>query len=459
MKLPVKRRSWLSEPAFLLFVALTLAKLLVFLVLVHQGRVAPFVGDNSRDHNLPTAERLLNEGRFNGPDSRTNSSVGPAYPAVIAVFMLVAQSRYLVAVACFQMVADLATAMVLWWMGASYASSKVGVLAGVVWLLYPPEIVMSTWITSETLFTALLMCSVAAFLWSLERCYATRFVLAGILLGATTLCRSTTILLPGVLVLALLWRRPYRRAACFAGGFLVVVCPWAIRNMVVLRDPIPVSVGFGGAFLQGSDERVFTIRGKQTYYPQMYADAAKDGIVKPNTDHESQIDHWLFQIGLHNYRQRLKERPLSIIPFQLKKFLRLWYSTESGGLNGQLILGLCSLPIVLPGLWHLSRGSEVRSQLSIASGIVVLYFILLSSAIDPINRYVLPIYPILSLAGCDWLLRQFPHLDSLGGRKCESPMTRQEYESAVITPSSGQSPRNTAVRLKVEQNQLVAGIE
>jgi 4-amino-4-deoxy-L-arabinose transferase-like glycosyltransferase len=400
----LKPRPNLTLVAIWLFVAITAVKLGIYLFLVHNGSVAPFVGDNSADHYVPTARRLLNEGRFNGPDSRLNSTIAPLYSGVLAGFMAVAPGSYLVAITCFQMMADLATALVLLWLAKKYLRPAVGLLAGAIWLLYPPEVAISTWVTAETLFTLLVTGSIAVYLSSLEHSSASRSLLAGCALGATTLARATTILLPLLLILPLLWMRSFRRATCVVVAYLIMIAPWAIRNRIVLDDPILVSVGFGAAFLQGSDERLFTIEGKRQYYPEVHADAVRDGILKPSSDHESQIDRWLFRVGLNAYRQRLAQRPLSIIPFESKKFLRLWYATESAGWKGQFVLGFCSLLLAVPGFWQLWKWDPRRSQLAWAGAITIVYFSLLYWVAIPINRYMVPVYPILALAAADWCL-------------------------------------------------------
>jgi hypothetical protein len=49
-----------------IFVAITIVKIVVFVVLALAGVVEPSVGTNAEKHYIPIAERLLAEGRFNG---------------------------------------------------------------------------------------------------------------------------------------------------------------------------------------------------------------------------------------------------------------------------------------------------------------------------------------------------------------------------------------------------------
>jgi hypothetical protein len=392
------------------FIAITAIKICAFLVLAAAGTIKPFVGDNSADHYLPSAKRLLTEGRFNGPDSRVNSMVAPAYPVVLAGLMGLTGEGFRTAAVCFQMGADLATALLLFVLAKRFLRWEVGALAGLFWLLYPPQVAISTWVTAETVFTTLVTWSFLAYHSAYENPSGARFVGAGCLQGITTLFRATTVLLPLALALPLLWKRSFRSAACFLLAYAAMIAPWAIRNQVVLNDRILVSVGFGGAFLQGADERLFTIEGKRQFYPEVHADARRNGVVRPASDHESEIDRWLFQVGWNAYKQRMATRPLSIVPFEAKKFLRLWYATEFGRFRSDLILGLCSLPFVLPGVWQLWKWGRMKSPVAMAGAITIGYFILLYWVVIPINRYMLPVYPILFLAASEWWLRRLGRL-------------------------------------------------
>jgi len=51
-----------------LFGGITALKIVAFMVLVRAGVAQPFVGTNAEMHYIPIADRLLSEGRFNGPE-------------------------------------------------------------------------------------------------------------------------------------------------------------------------------------------------------------------------------------------------------------------------------------------------------------------------------------------------------------------------------------------------------
>jgi 4-amino-4-deoxy-L-arabinose transferase-like glycosyltransferase len=372
----------------------------------------PFLGDNAHDHYLVIAKRLLVEGRFNGPDSRPDSKVPVGYPALLAAVKGVLPGYYLWVVVGIQMTADLLVACWLYRLARSRLTPAAGVLAGLTWLLFPPALVFSTWVTAESLFTALLVLSVCLLIGALERQAPAGALAAGLTLGVATLFRGTCIWLPVFfLPLWLLrgWSRHLLLGLAFTGGLAAVVGPWAVRNRVVLGDSILVSVGAGSAFLQGSDEHVFTIAGKRAHYPAMIAAAKRAGVTRPAGEHESAIDNFMLRVGLHNYAVRWREHPWTFVPFGLHKLVRMWYGTESGDLLPEAGLALMAVLVVPLGLWQIWRWRVGRPLLAWVFGLVVLYFIGLHEAVLPQYRYLHPIYPLLILGASQAVLGWFDH--------------------------------------------------
>jgi 4-amino-4-deoxy-L-arabinose transferase-like glycosyltransferase len=299
------------------------------------------------------------------------------------------------------MLLDGVVAVVLVSIGRLLGSEREGIVAGVLWLLFPPAIAVSTWITAETCFTAALLASIYFLFVSTREKSLVYPVVAGSLLGVATLLRATTILLP--LFLVPIWLRrdvenKYKKGACFTISAMLIILSWTVRNEVVLQDRIPVAVSFGAGVLQGSAESSLTIDGKRQAYPEMVRLAALDGIVKPDTEKESAIDHYLLRVGIHNYQLAAKENPFSVVLFFVHKTVRLWYGTETGGLKQQLFLAFCSIVIVPLGVWQIFRWRVTHNAIATIIILTLLYFILLHLAVVPQYRYVHPIYPLLILA-------------------------------------------------------------
>jgi 4-amino-4-deoxy-L-arabinose transferase-like glycosyltransferase len=379
---------------------LTSLKIAIFLALDVRGAVRPFVGDNAKAHYLPIASRLFTEGRFNGPDSRPDSKIPPGYPVVIAIGMGLTQAHILALLVVFQMIFDLGTALIIYWMAGRLGCSTAGFWAGLVWLLFPPEVVISTWITAECMFTFLLVLAIALLLRASENQELGQAAMAGCVLGLATLFRATPLWLPLFFLPIFVWFRRLR--VWFAAGVVMacLILPWTLRNWIVLDDFIPVAVGSGSFLLQGSDERFFAGSGKMALYPEVFEAAGQAGIRKPASDHESGIDAWMGRVGLWTYRQRLEKRPLSLLPFLVYKSLRLWYGAENASPAKQFLVGLCSFLVVPAGFWQLWRS---RSRKSVATYLLLgclAYFFLVHVVLLPEVRYVIPIYPLIILSAC-----------------------------------------------------------
>jgi 4-amino-4-deoxy-L-arabinose transferase-like glycosyltransferase len=389
-----------------LYVAVTALKLLLLIVISGSGRFKPFEGDNAKSLYLPISQRIVEEQRFNGPDSRADSKVPLGYPMFLAGCRWLVGDRYFLTLACgLQMVADLGVAGLIYSIGLGISNPRAAALAGLIWLVFPPAIIISTWITAENLFTLLLIASLAMLLAALSRYHPWLAFGAGLMLGVATLFRGTTLFLPLFLFPVWIWRqvpRGFEKGFAFLLGLALVIAPWMLRNRVVLHDPIPVATGFGSAFLQGSDTKFFTIAGKEDNYPAAFSLAADDGIPKPSpTARESLQDGYLLHVGLNQYHHRLRERPLSFVALAVEKALRLWYGSESGNFREQFVLGIVSLCVVPLGLWKVYQWRKTSSTAAAMIGGTILYFILLHWISLPEYRYVHPIMPLLVLAAAE----------------------------------------------------------
>jgi 4-amino-4-deoxy-L-arabinose transferase-like glycosyltransferase len=396
MSRPVKRHA----AAVALLTCLTLLKLGVWTVIESRGKVHAFAGDNATSLYIPIAHRLLEEHRFNGPDTRPDSKVGPGYPLVIAGSIAVTPHSFLALVPALQMLLDLGTALILYWLSVHMGLPWTGFLAGCVWMLYPPAVVLSTWITAETAFTTFFTLGLALLAVSLKNGNRKLALAGGLAMGVATMLRATPLFLP-VALLPAAWRAGMmRRWLLFSAGMALLVASWTIRNFAVLDDFIPVNTGLGSVTLQGSDERFFTGDGKRAYYDATFQAAIAAGIDKPATDRESQQDEWLGRVGVWVQRQRFAERPLSAIPFFGHKLVRLWYGTETGGFRSQAGLGFCALLVLPAGIWQLWKWRSSHPGVAYVALGSLAYLVAMHTLTLPEARYTVPIFPLLILGAC-----------------------------------------------------------
>jgi 4-amino-4-deoxy-L-arabinose transferase-like glycosyltransferase len=134
--------------------------------------------------------------------------------------------------------------------GRRLFGEAVGLVAGVLAAVLPPLVVGGMTLLSEPLFVAFELGAVLAALRWRGDPRLRWVVLAGALVGAAMLTRSTGVLLLLPLAVAVRggpWRRPasYRLPALLVGCALLVVVPWTVRNAVVMDAFVPVSTQDG----------------------------------------------------------------------------------------------------------------------------------------------------------------------------------------------------------------------
>ncbi len=175
--------------------------------------------------------------------------VGPVYPAYLAgLQLLVGEPLIQETARVGQALLSAVLALVLYAIGCRLHSTAAGLWAAGLFALDLRFIVEAGSISTETLFSLMLMLTVLAYLQARAHAKPAWWMLAGVLAGLTALTRAVAQLLPFVL-LAHVWlqRRPRvagRHQLLLLAGFAVAVAPWVARNWVVFGSP---SIGEGGA--------------------------------------------------------------------------------------------------------------------------------------------------------------------------------------------------------------------
>lgn len=136
---------------------------------------------------------------------------------------------------------------------------RTGVIAGLVFAIYPPHIAWSSVLCSEMLFT--LLFTATAWLWARRapRTWGWRLAaVSGVATGLASITRPVALLLPVALWLYLLCARAgWRRATAWALTATLTMCltiaPLTLRNWVGLHAFIPVSTNGGVNLWQGNN--------------------------------------------------------------------------------------------------------------------------------------------------------------------------------------------------------------
>lgn len=114
--------------------------------------------------------------------------------------------------------------------------AESGLMAAILWSLYPPFVYYSAYAMTETAHFALLIIS-SMFVLSAGRGESKGF-LAGIVTGAFFLIRATALFLVPLQLVYLAWRRRWKSLLFLSAGFVVAVSPWVVRNWISLGEPV-----------------------------------------------------------------------------------------------------------------------------------------------------------------------------------------------------------------------------
>jgi 4-amino-4-deoxy-L-arabinose transferase-like glycosyltransferase len=170
-----------------------------------------------------------------GPNALT-SIRPPLYPGLLAAIWSAAGSENLQLVRAVQIVIGLATAGLVYLLGARVFGPKAGRWGAAIYWLYPSLIFFNFLILTETLFTFLLVAFVLLTVMLVQSPRAWVAVACGVSLGLAALTRSILWPVPILLcpLLIVVIRRPFAARIAFASlvvaGYALVVAPWAVRN-------------------------------------------------------------------------------------------------------------------------------------------------------------------------------------------------------------------------------------
>jgi 4-amino-4-deoxy-L-arabinose transferase-like glycosyltransferase len=157
------------------------------------------------------------------------------------------------AVGFFQVFLGIATLGLAFYVGRKLFGVAAGLAAALVMALFPNLVYHTAAPLTETLFNFLTMATFALLvspLWMKGEIGRGRLIVAGVMLGASSLVRPIALLwLPILFVVWLYAGARFRDAAVQTGVIAVatfaVIMPWTIRNVIVMDAPLLISANLG----------------------------------------------------------------------------------------------------------------------------------------------------------------------------------------------------------------------
>jgi len=246
---------WLQQHVSLSDVVLVLAAVLVAIGLrsiwVLHSDARPVPNIDSSWYQSVAQSVAAGDGISNPDGGQPTALYPPGYPLLLGAAYKFFGSELRTAQAVNIAAAGLSV-LFTYAIGRMAASKGVATLGGWIFAVFPSQVLFSSLVMSESVFTLVLLSSIGAVLVASrlrERPAAAAMVVAGLLAGASVLFRGQAIVLLAVVPLwwAIRHEKRLRLApmTLFVSVIVLVVVPWSVRNWVQLDAPVLLSTNAG----------------------------------------------------------------------------------------------------------------------------------------------------------------------------------------------------------------------
>jgi 4-amino-4-deoxy-L-arabinose transferase-like glycosyltransferase len=253
---PTLRRSRFDTRFWLL--AIVVFAFAVRLALVMHAGERTLVNDETGYHNIASHVVAGHGYQVGTTDARRHPTAarGPSYVLYLAAFYKVAGPRTvppLVGQCVLEALACLLAFRIAWRL---FSSRGAGLVAAALYAVYPPFIINSTQMITETFTNVTFLAAIAAFLEYVVRHRTRDLVFTGLALGLCALNKPhaapIAVLLPFVALPALGRKQAIRSAVVVTIVTASVMAPWVVRNAVVFHRFIPGVTQVGFTFWGGT---------------------------------------------------------------------------------------------------------------------------------------------------------------------------------------------------------------
>jgi hypothetical protein len=147
------------------------------------------------------------------------------------------------------------------YLGRQLAGTKVGYVSAIVYAIFPEIAFTSSKPAAESLLMPLIVLIFYLFLKFKERLFfngkAAPFFWLGILIGFSALIKTTAAFIIPAGFASLVFSKPIKKNAIYAGfflgfGFLIAIAPWSIRNTIVMDKPVLLNTMYGYNLWRGN---------------------------------------------------------------------------------------------------------------------------------------------------------------------------------------------------------------
>ena len=376
----------------------------------------PLFSDEKEYHELATSLSTTGAYHFHGQPTAYRP-IG--YPFVLSLIYRIS-SQSIQAAKIFQSVIDSLTCLLLMLLAGSI-SNRAGLIAGFSWALFPPAIVYSTMLFSETLSVFGLV--LLALFFITDTTSTLRTVLFAFLAGFLILVKPFLLLFVLILLLARSRFHLSRvHVIAFIPAVLVVILPWAIRNTLDVHDFTLSTNGGMNLFIGNNPEAT---GGYSGHFPKELSDPT---LSEADRDHRAALMAVQFIIhhpgqflvnGAKKIAQLLRgESELAVMAFHPNPTNISTHFAEkyrSLPLSIPLILTLPTFLVMITGLFGFITGE--RDRLFWYVGILLLSVFLVHAVFFGGSRFHFLFMPFAIVFASGAVLTLRPTLRSLGVRQ------------------------------------------
>lgn len=284
----------------------------------------PVQPNNDDVKYIQSARLLLNEGvlAYNTKE-RPSAFIMPGMPVLLGGFMAVfgQEQGGVIAFRLYQCLLQSFSIYLIYFIGRKVFSPRAGLIAAIISAFYMPDYFASGVILSEGTFRTLLLLLVCVTLIAREKNRTWLYVLIGILTAAAAYFKPHASLYPAVFLVIwyvdkLSWRQAVKYLSVMTGVYVLLLCPWWIRNWLTFHEWITFTNSGGSPFLLGT--RIYG----QLPPPGFFEEYPR---YSPETLFQG-ADHTAVQKGLDILSYGLRHEPLKYIYWlTLGRWIELYF--------------------------------------------------------------------------------------------------------------------------------------
>ncbi|HET7220323.1 MAG TPA: hypothetical protein VFJ02_19845 [Vicinamibacterales bacterium] len=177
----------------------------------------------------------------------------PGYPVFLALLGLEGAHEHApIAVKVAQSGIGALTVWLIGWWAFTVAGPRAALAGGAIAAVYPPLVVMPSYVLSETLFAALALAAALVLQRSDGENSAGLAVASGVVSGIAALVRPAMLFFLPLAAIWLVLRRRTAHAAALALAAAIVIAPWTIRNYRAYGRVVVIASEGGVTFWTGN---------------------------------------------------------------------------------------------------------------------------------------------------------------------------------------------------------------